>query len=92
MLANISLTPMSTYCGTCHHMGRSAAKYTTFPMVWLMVFSFTRSSRLLSRMPAIHESSRPLRSAMPLDTGHLLGAAQGVSETPTRGPRSAPLR
>lgn len=26
ILANISLMPISTYCGTCHHIGRSAAK------------------------------------------------------------------
>jgi hypothetical protein len=45
--------PMSTYCGICHQMGKSAAWYTTPPMVWLMVFSFTRSSLLLSRIPKI---------------------------------------
>lgn len=52
MLANISLMPMSTYWGTCHQMGRSAAKYTTLLMVWFTVLTRTRSSRLLSRIPA----------------------------------------
>lgn len=56
MLANISLMPISTYCGTCHHTGRSAATYTTPPMVWLMVFTLTRSSRLLSKIPRTHSS------------------------------------
>lgn len=85
MLANISLTPMSTYWGTCHHMGKSAAKYTTFPMVWLMVFSFTRSSRLLSKIPGIHKSSCPLRFAIkPKNKTSAAGCSGSVPRTHVR--------
>lgn len=61
ILANISLNPMSTYWGICHHIGRSAAWYVTFPIVWLIVLIFTIFSLLLSRIPTWSGEKKPLK-------------------------------